>query len=421
MKNLNQWLDYQLTLNNKEIDLSLDRLIEVKERLNFTQPDIKIFLVAGTNGKGTTCHLIQELLINKGLNVGTYTSPHLIDYNERVKFNDQNIDDSSLIESFEVIEKLRNDIPLTYFEYGTLGAFIALSSKPCDAWVIEVGLGGRLDATNILNPSVAVITSISMDHQDWLGDDIESIAREKAGIIKGGAPCVSSAKNVSAVIRDFANKHNACLYEINDDYSILKSKEGYIWDFNNIQIYQDISIPNHWGEGEITNLSTSLAAIHVSEKSLLPSIEELNLIISEFSLPGRFHIINEEIPWILDVAHNYESAVNFLQRLDSHEISGDILMIFGMMRDKDIENYIKILKNRVKDWIATGLDSSRASSAAEISEFLNGENISNVIKANNPAEAIDEAKKVSHNYDAVIVSGSFELVGPALHCLQEKS
>ena len=149
--------------------------------------------------------------------------------------------------------------------------------------------------------------------------------------------------------------------------------------------------------------------------------EELNLIISEFSLPGRFHIINEETPWILDVAHNYESAVNFLQRLDTHEISGDILMIFGMMRDKDIENYIKIFKNRVKDWIVTSLDSSRASSAAEISEFLNGENISNVIKANHPIEAIYEAKKVSHNYDAVIVTGSFELVGPALSCLQEKS
>lgn len=421
MKNLNQWLDFQLTLNNKEIDLSLDRLLEVKERLNFTQPDIKIFLVAGTNGKGTTCHLIQELLINKGLNVGTYTSPHLIDYNERVKFNNQNIGDSSLIESFEVIEKARGGIPLTYFEYGTLGAFIALSSKPCDAWVIEVGLGGRLDATNILNPSVAVITSISMDHQDWLGDDIESIAREKAGIIKDGVTCVSSAKNVSVVVRDFANKHNACLYEINDDYSILKSEEGYVWDFNDIQIYKDISIPKHWGRGEITNLSTSLAAIHVSEKRLLPSIEELNLITSEFSLPGRFHIINEEIPWILDVAHNHESAVNFMQRLDAHEISGDILMIFGMMRDKDIENYIKTFKNRVKDWIVTGLDSSRASSAAEISEILNGENISNVIKAYNPVEAITEAKKISHNYDAVIIAGSFELVGPALNCLQGKS
>ena len=150
MKNLDQWLQYQLTLNPKEIDLSLDRLTEVKERLNFTQPDIKIFLVAGTNGKGTTCQFIQQLLIQKGLNVGTYTSPHLIEYNERVKFNNKSIDDSKLIESFDFIEKRRDGVPLTYFEYGTLGAFLTLSSMPCDAWVIEVGLGGRLDATNIL-------------------------------------------------------------------------------------------------------------------------------------------------------------------------------------------------------------------------------------------------------------------------------
>ncbi len=421
MKNLDQWLQYQLTLNPKEIDLSLDRLTEVKERLNFTQPDIKIFLVAGTNGKGTTCQFIQQLLIQKGLNVGTYTSPHLIEYNERVKFNNKSIDDSKLIESFDFIEKRRDGVPLTYFEYGTLGAFLTLSSMPCDAWVIEVGLGGRLDATNILEPTIAIITSISIDHQEWLGDDIESIAREKAGIIKNEVPCISSASNANIVIRDYAEKNNSVLYEVNKDYLIEKSEGGYIWQFKNLLIYQDILIPNHWGQGEINNLSTSLAAIHASDNKLLPEIKDLNLMISEFSLPGRFHIIDKSPTWILDVAHNYESAMNFSKRLDAHGISGNILIIFAMMKDKDIENCIKIFKNRVKDWIITDLESSRSSSVAEISKFLKGENISNIIKAKNPIDAFSKADKISHNYDAVIVIGSFELVGPAIKWHQEKS
>jgi len=418
MRNLHEWLEYQSRLNTKEIDLSLDRLGEVQKNLNFIQPEIDIFLVAGTNGKGTTTHLIQEFLIKKGLNVGTYTSPHLIEYNERIKFNNENIDDKSLIESFEIIEKHRKGIPLTYFEFGTLAAFITLSNKPCDAWVIEVGLGGRLDATNILNQSVAIITSISLDHQEWLGKDVNAIAREKVGILKKNKPCISSAKNVSDVIRYHSERSNSVLYEVDRDFSIVNSNDGYAWSFKDNLVYPRISIPESWGEGEINNLSSSLAAIRVISKELMPSDCELNSVISNFSLPGRFQIINNGIPWILDVAHNYESAVNFSQRLDSLNISGDILIIFGIMNDKDIEKFIKIFKNRVKDWIITSLESSRSSGTDEISKVLKGENILSIIRSNNPKSAFIEASKVSDNYDAIIVTGSFELVGPAIKWLE---
>jgi len=418
MKNLHDWLEYQSKINIKEIDLSLSRIYEVKRRLNFKQPEIEIFLVAGTNGKGSTTHLIQSILMNKGLNVGAYTSPHLNDYNERVTFNNQNIEDKTLIESFMRIEESRGKVPLTYFEFGTLAAFLALSSKPCDAWVIEVGLGGRLDATNILHPSISIITSISLDHQDWLGEDIDSIAKEKAGIIKNKTPCISSAKNAFKVIRDKAKKSNADLYEVDRDFSMNKSKNGYVWSFRDDLKYRNISIPDHWGQGEINNLSSSLAAINVCEEKLLPTSDKLNSIVSDFSLPGRFQIMDKGIPWILDVAHNYESALNFSQRLNSLEISGDILMIFGIMGDKDIENIIKIFKNRIRDWMVTSLESSRSLSTAEISKFLRGENILNIIKSDNPNQAFEEAKKLSHMYDAIIVTGSFELVGPAIKWLE---
>ncbi len=418
MKNLHEWLEYQSRLNTKEIDLSLDRLKEVQKNLQFIQPEIDIFLVAGTNGKGTTTHLIQEFLIKKGLNVGTYTSPHLIEYNERIKFNNENIDDKSLIESFEIIEEHREGIPLTYFEFGTLAAFMTLSAKPCDAWVIEVGLGGRLDATNILNQSIAIITSISLDHQEWLGCDVNSIAKEKAGIIKNNKPCISSAKNVTDVIRYYSERSNSPLYEVDRDFSIVSSNNGYTWTFREDPIYVNFQIPETWGEGEISNLSSSLAAIYVSSKELMPSDSELNSVISDFSLPGRFQIINKGIPWILDVAHNYESAINFSERLDSLNISGDILIIFGIMNDKDIEKFIKIFKNRVKDWIITSLESSRSLSTEEISKVLKGESILSVIRSNNPNNAFIEAGKLSEDYDAIIVTGSFELVGPAIKWLE---
>ena len=180
---LDDWLSWQESLNPNQIDLSLDRIKKVKEKMRFSQPDIDIYLVAGTNGKGTTAHLLNSILCLKDLNVGMYTSPHLIKYNERVTYNNKPLEDTDFIDSFIEIENVRGDVPLTYFEYGTLAAFLSLNRFPCDAWIIEVGLGGRLDATNILNPNVSIITNIALDHQEWLGKTINEIAIEKAGII----------------------------------------------------------------------------------------------------------------------------------------------------------------------------------------------------------------------------------------------
>ena len=182
--NLSDWLEYQQGLNSKEIDLNLTRVEEVYNVLNITLPKDNIFLVGGTNGKGTTVALLEDILIQKGLKTGVYTSPHLINYNERVCVDKNPLSDKELVNSFEKIEQFRGTVPLTYFEFGTLAAFHLLAMHECDAWIIEVGLGGRLDATNIIQSDVSIITNIDLDHQEFLGDSIEEIAYEKAGIAK---------------------------------------------------------------------------------------------------------------------------------------------------------------------------------------------------------------------------------------------
>ena len=187
---LSDWLEYQQGLNSKAIDLNLNRVEEVYNALNITLPKDGIFLVGGTNGKGTTVALIEDMLIQKGIKTGVYTSPHLINYNERVSVNKTHVSDKELVKAFEQIEKFRGTVPLTYFEFGTLAAFNLLAMHGCDAWIIEVGLGGRLDATNIIQSDISIITNIDLDHQEFLGDSIEEIAYEKAGITKSNRPII---------------------------------------------------------------------------------------------------------------------------------------------------------------------------------------------------------------------------------------
>ena len=272
---LDDWLNWQENLNPNQIDLSLDRIQEVKEKIRFNQPEIDIYLVAGTNGKGTTVHLLNSILRLEGLNVGTYTSPHLKKYNERVTYNNKPLEDTDFIDSFIEIENVRGDVPLTYFEYGTLAAFLSLNRFPCDAWIIEVGLGGRLDATNILNPNVSIITNIALDHQEWLGNTVNEIASEKAGIISSNASCVCAASNAGEIIGEIANKKNSDFYLIGDDFSLSNGVKGSVWSSERETI-EEIKIPNHWAKGEKKNLATVLMSIEACNADLLPNTESLN-------------------------------------------------------------------------------------------------------------------------------------------------
>lgn len=416
---LDQWLEWQQSININAIDLSLDRINQVKERLGFNQPDIDIFLVAGTNGKGTTVHLIESFLIKRGLNVGSYTSPHLEKYNERVTFNREPLDDISLIRSFREIEEARDGIQLTYFEYGTLAAFLSLVKYKCDAWVIEVGLGGRLDATNILKPSVSVITNIDFDHQEWLGYSLDEIATEKAGIISSQTPCVSAATNAKKAINKVAKKKSSKVLYIQDDYFFTQTGKTYEWT-DNLNTLKEINIPKDWAKGEKSNLATALMSLAVCNVSYLPNTEETNDVITNLKIPGRFHLIEKNVPWILDVAHNSNAAENFLERLESLKLGGNNIMILSLMKDKNPKAFIEVFRTLISKWIVCGMRSSRSLSGEEIKDCLKEIDNFDISVLEYPEDAFDYSQRICEDYESVIVTGSFEIVGPAINWLANK-
>ena len=417
---LDDWLNWQENLNPNQIDLSLDRIQEVKEKIRFNQPEIDIYLVAGTNGKGTTVHLLNSILRLKGLNVGMYTSPHLKKYNERVAYNSKPLEDNYFIDSFIEIESARGEVPLTYFEYGTLAAFLSLKKFPCDAWIIEVGLGGRLDATNILNPNVSIITNIALDHQEWLGKTINEIAIEKAGIISSNAPCVCGALNTGEIIGEIANRENTDFYLIGDDFSLSNGVNGSVWSSKSKTI-EKIKIPDHWAQGEKNNLAIALMSIEACNPDLLPKTEALNQLLDSFSIPGRFQIFDYRIPWILDVAHNPNAAINFRERLGTIELTDKNIMIVSLMKDKDLEEFVSLFEDIVAKWVVCTMNTPRSLSGDEISKRLSEKGLFNITVLNYPDEAFEYIETINHNYNAVIVTGSFEIVGPCIQWLENKN
>jgi len=428
---LSEWLHWQEALNPKEIDLDLQRIQIVASRLEILPPENLTFLIGGTNGKGTTLALIEDMLIQKGLRVGSYTSPHLVNYNERICVNKKPVDDLRLIESFRLIESLREDVPLTYFEFGTLAAFITLNDLNCDAWLIEVGLGGRLDATNIISPSISIITNIALDHQEWLGTSLEEIAKEKAGIISVKTPCIFGDSSLPESIEQTALEKQSDLYVLGRDCGLrhLKQRtigepETTVWHGKDIAI-NAIRVPSHWAEGEYCDLAIALMAIEIVDSKLLPTTKELNHLLKNFSVPGRFQIIEKKQTWILDVAHNPHAARNLSWRLHSLGFQENNInplenghskftVILSMMLDKDVIGFVKEIDQPfVTEWIVCEMDTPRSHSAEVLQKKLNDYGITNVRAEPELLEAFSNIKNRSKKNDRILVTGSFEIVGPA--------
>ena len=409
---LSEWLHWQEGLNPKEIDLNLKRVGEVASRLDIRPPVNRTFLIAGTNGKGTTLALIEDILIYKGLKVGSYTSPHLINYNERICINKLPIGDSKLIDAFKFIESIRNEVPLTYFEFGTLAAFKILNDLNCQAWLVEVGLGGRLDATNIINPSISIITNVDYDHQEWLGETLEEIAREKAGIIATDTPSIFADSQVPKSIKQIAFEKKSDLHLLDRDFSWSSNCESSEWRGKDAVI-NSIMTPSDWAEGENSDLAAALMAIEILDSFLLPTTKELNHILKEFSVSGRFEIIEKKQTWILDVAHNPHAAVNLKKRLESLHPYKKITAIFSMMQDKDVIGIVEVLDDLVDHWIVCEMNSPRSHTAQTLQKKLTDFGIRNVTVESGIDEAFSNIKNHSKKNDRILVTGSFEIVGPA--------
>lgn len=403
------WLSYLENLHSKTIDLGLERVSRVAGQLDVLQPAPFVFTVAGTNGKGTTCRTLETILMAAGYKVGVYSSPHLVRYTERVRVQGAELAESAHTASFAAIEAGRGDTSLTYFEYGTLSALWLFKQAKLDVVILEVGLGGRLDATNIIDANVAVVTSIALDHTDWLGPDRESIGREKAGVFRANRPAVVGEPDMPHTIADVAHEKGALLLQRNVDWRY--TVEGDSWTFSDAQgELRNLPLPNV----PQPNAATALAALRASGFEVSEAV--IREGIASAILPGRFQTIQLEPRVILDVAHNPHAAAYLAGRLKSLPKTGRVLAVIGMLHDKDIAGTLACLEDVVDSWYCAPLEGPRGATAEQLREHLRaGTVFTSVVQAWHAAMA-DAAPE-----DTVLVCGSFHTVAHVMEALDAGS
>lgn len=398
------WLSYLEHLHTKTIDLGLERVGEVAARLNVQKPAPFVFTVAGTNGKGTTCRTLEAMLTAAGYKVGVYSSPHLVRYTERVRVQGAELAESAHTASFAAIEQARGEISLSYFEYGTLSALWLFKQAGLDVVILEVGLGGRLDATNLVDPDVAVITSIALDHTDWLGPDRESIGREKAGIFRAGRPAVVGEPDMPTTIADVAREKGAQLLQRDIAWQYGVDAENW-WFSDATGRLNALPLP----QVPQPNAATALAALRAS--GLNVSEQAIREGIASAILPGRFQTIQTSPRVILDVAHNPHAAAYLAGRLKSGPLTGRVLAVIGMLHDKDIAGTLACLEGIVDSWYCAPLEGPRGATAEELVKHLRAGTVYASV-----AQAWHAAMADAGPEDTVLVCGSFHTVA---HVMEE--
>ena len=401
------WLYYLEHLHSQAIDMGLDRIRQVAQRLDLLKPASFIFTVAGTNGKGTTCRTLETLLMAAGYRVGVYSSPHLVRYTERVRVQGQELTEALHTASFAEIEAGRGDISLTYFEYGTLSALKLFQQAQLDVVILEVGLGGRLDATNIVDADVSVITSIALDHLDWLGPDRESIGREKAGVFRAGKPAIVGEPDMPLSIAAVAKEKGAQLIQRDRDWSYRQQAESW-------------SLRDAWGELNdlplpqvpLPNAASAIVALRASGLNVSEDQIRANLPLA--ILPGRFQTVSESPRVILDVAHNPHAAAYLASRLATLANKGAVHVVVGMLHDKDIAGTLAALAPQVNHWYCAPLDGPRGATAQQLMSHL-----SQQAQAFADVEhAWQHAREQAKPEDIVLVCGSFHTVAQVMESME---
>jgi dihydrofolate synthase/folylpolyglutamate synthase len=420
MRSLEQWLAYQTQVHPQAIDLGLDRLQVVLERLQWRQPRIPVITVAGTNGKGSVSAYCSAIMSAAGLRVGTFTSPHLRNYRERIRVHDRLARTDELLAAFEQIEAARGSVALTFFEFNTLAALLIFGAAPLDAWVLEVGMGGRLDAVNVVDPDVAVVTSIGLDHQEYLGDTLEAIAREKAGIFRAGRTAVIGGREPSLVLESMARAVKAPLKRLAIEYNYIL--EGLGWRYRGTHWdLPRLPAPALLGDIQFTNAATAVAALEEIAPRLTIAADAVAQGLSQVRLVGRFQVIKpaaDSPTWVLDVAHNPDAARVLERNLNASPVPGRTLGVCGILADKDASGIAEILDVSIDEWWCASLDGVRGRSGEELSNTVRGKVATNVVAADSVAAACAAALKVATPHDRIVVFGSFHTVGPALDWLE---
>lgn len=411
---LKQWLEYIEALHPKSIEMGLDRVNEVVSHMALESLP-PVISIAGTNGKGSTCAMLEHIYSKAGYRVGTYVSPHLLHYNERVRVNQQNISDDDLCLAFSAIEAARGNVVLTYFEMGTLAALWHFSKANLDVILLEVGMGGRLDAVNAFEPSCSIVTSIDLDHTDYLGDTREKIGMEKAGIYRNSKPaiCGDDAPPKSLVM--YADEIGAKLLLIHRDFEVVKTDDGWIYQVGQHQ--QRLPALALQGDFQLNNAACAICAVQ-SLADLLPvTFDAIKNALANVTLLGRFYTFSKNPEVILDVAHNPQAAKSLAQNLFKHPVIGQTLGVFAMLADKDIEQVTQELLPYISAWYVADTQNPRGAKAKELESYLLPQAEGRIKCFDSVTKALQCACIDMGKNDRIIVFGSFYTVADAIEVL----
>ena len=410
---LDEWLAQIETYSPQEIDLGLERVDALLRRLDLVLPET-VLHVAGTNGKGSSVAMLDSLLRTTGARVGSYTSPHLLSYNERMCLGGVAATDAQIISAFERVESVRGDVPLTYFEFGTLAAMLVFVRADIEIAVLEVGMGGRLDAVNAIEPTAGLITNVSLDHCAWLGDDIEAVAREKAGIMRAIKPVIFAARDLPASISARADAVGARLIAAGRDYEWSTDGDRWSWRGVNHELH-DLDRPSIPGDMQIQNAAGVLALLEAAGFEALLRDDIISGALGNLQIPGRMQSVGEN--WLLDVAHNPAASNALADALRARKVAGSTSVILGMLDDKDVEGFVAPLSGYVDQWIAVTADSPRAVPAGELARRVANATSRPCLVSNCLLDAIEYARDSASADDRILVTGSFYVVGAALEHL----
>jgi dihydrofolate synthase/folylpolyglutamate synthase len=410
------WLSYLEKLHPKSIALGLGRVQLVRERMALA-PEFTIITVAGTNGKGSTCAILERILSEAGYAVACYTSPHLLRYNERVRINGKEAGDDQLCRAFAAVEAARGDVPLTYFEFGTLAAVWLFVEAGVDVAVLEIGLGGRLDAVNAFEPDCAIVTSIDMDHMDYLGDSREAIGFEKAGVYRSGIPAICGDIAPPTSVTQVASTIGADYRQIGHDFGYELS--GGAWSFwTKNQRIDALPLPALSGAFQLDNAACVLEALTSMADQFPVTFEQIHAGLVHVTLSGRYQQLQDSPQIIVDVAHNPHAARGFAGNLQQDKIAGRTIAVFAMLADKDIAGVVEALHGEIDEWLVAGIAQPRGASASQLVEIVSAHAHGVAVSAfDNVAEALAHACRCVGENDRIAAFGSFYTVADVLRAL----
>lgn len=411
------WLARIEGLHPKSIELGLERVRAVAGRLGLAV-NCTTIVVAGTNGKGSTCAMLEAILLAAGYRVGLYTSPHLLVFNERARLNGRPVDDLALVGAFEKVEAARGDTSLTYFEFTTLAVLDLFAAARLDVAILEVGLGGRLDAVNIVDADCSIVTSIDIDHADWLGDTRERIAWEKAHVFRAGRPAICSDPVAPATLIEHAEAIGADLWLFGRDFNYAGDRQQWSYGGRH-QRRNSLAYPALRGANQLLNASGVLAALEALRERLPVSAQAVRQGLATVELPGRFQVLPGRPTIVLDVGHNPHAAAHLVQNLDSQGFFPYTYAVFGMLRDKDIAAVIGKLAGHIDHWFVCDLPGPRGTRAQEVARRLAEAGITagadhRVECFETPARACAAAAESAGENDRIVVFGSFLMVSDVL-------